>query len=130
MKHIFLTLRLSSVLVLGLVAISLVSCGPVDLNAPMPTFETGVDPDSWAQIPAGEFHFGQHEDVENTEAYEIMVTNVTVNQYADYLNAALADGSVKIDGLGNRRFLCRRHFPGVRARGRDQSRRLDFHPIG
>jgi len=83
-------------LILGLVAISLVSCGPVDLNASMPIFETGVDPDSWAQIPAGEFHFGQFEDVESTEAYEIMITNVTVRQYADFLNAALADGSVKI----------------------------------
>ena len=56
MKQIFLTFRLRSVLAFGLVAISLVSCGPVDLNAPMPTFETGVNPNSWVQIPAGEFH--------------------------------------------------------------------------
>ena len=88
MKRIFL--------ILGWTAISLVACGSVDLNAPMPVFETGVDSDSWAQIPAGEFYFGQHEHLENTEAYEIMVTNVTVNQYAEYLNAALADGSVKM----------------------------------
>ena len=80
MKHHFLTL--------GLLAIFLVSCGPVDLNAPMPTFETGVDPNAWTQVPAGEFYFGQHEHIENTEAYEIMVTNVTVSQYADFLNAA------------------------------------------
>jgi len=86
-------------LALILLTLLLASCAPVDLNAPMPTFDTGVDPNTWAKIPAGEFHFGQHEeDVESTAAYEIMITNVTVSQYADFLNAALADGSVKIVG--------------------------------
>ena len=79
-----------------LVMTLITSCAPVDLNAPMPVFDTGVDPDSWAQIPAGEFHFGQHEDIKSTDAYEIMVTDVTVSQYAAFLNAAQADGSVKI----------------------------------
>ncbi|MEW5830275.1 MAG: SUMF1/EgtB/PvdO family nonheme iron enzyme [Chloroflexota bacterium] len=74
----------------------LASCVPVDLNAPMPTFDTGIDPDTWAQVPAGEFFYGQHEDLETTDAYEIMVTDVTVSQYAAFLNAAQADGSVKI----------------------------------
>jgi hypothetical protein len=76
----------------------LASCAPVDLNAPIPVFDTGVDPNAWAQIPAGEFHFGQHEDIETTEAYEIMITDVTSSQYADFLNAAFADGYIKIDG--------------------------------
>jgi formylglycine-generating enzyme required for sulfatase activity len=75
----------------------LISCAPVDLNAPMPTFDTSIDPNAWAQIPAGEFYYGQHEDIESTNAYEIMVTDVTVGQYADFLNAAQADGSVKIE---------------------------------
>ncbi|MBI5954747.1 MAG: SUMF1/EgtB/PvdO family nonheme iron enzyme [Chloroflexi bacterium] len=74
------------------------SCTPVDLNASIPTFDTGVDSNSWAQIPAGEFYFGQHEDIESTEAYEIMITDVTAAQYADFLNAAFADGYVKLDG--------------------------------
>ncbi|MBT3390478.1 MAG: SUMF1/EgtB/PvdO family nonheme iron enzyme [Chloroflexi bacterium] len=86
----------NAILTLGLVAVLLASCTPVDLNAPLPTYETGVDPNAWVQIPEGEFHFGQHEDIETTGAYEIMVTNVTVSQYAEYLNAALADGSVKL----------------------------------
>jgi formylglycine-generating enzyme required for sulfatase activity len=81
----------------SLALLILVSCTPVDLNAPMPTYDTGVDPNLWAQVPAGEFHFGQHEDVESTGAYEIMITDVTVAQYADFLNRALADGSVKVD---------------------------------
>jgi formylglycine-generating enzyme required for sulfatase activity len=88
MKRIFITL--------GLLTVLLASCAPVDLNAPMPTFDTSIDPDSWVKVPAGEFYFGQHEDVESTDAYEIMVTDVTVSQYADFLNAAQADGSVKI----------------------------------
>ena len=76
----------------------LISCAPVDSNAPMPVFDTGIDPNTWVQIPAGEFYYGQHEDIESTDAYEIMVTDVTVSQYADFLNAAQADGSVKIAG--------------------------------
>src|SRR5665647_1633107 len=90
MKRLLPTLILLTVL--------LTSCASVDLYAPIPTFDTGVDPDSWAQIPMGEFHFGQHEDIESTDAYEIMVTDVTVGQYADFLNQALADGHVKFDG--------------------------------
>jgi formylglycine-generating enzyme required for sulfatase activity len=76
----------------------LASCAPVDLNAPIPSFDTGIDPNTWAQIPAGEFYYGQHEDVETTGAYEIMITDVTTAQYADFLNTALADGYVKVDG--------------------------------
>jgi len=85
-----------NLLALGLIAILLAACAAVDLNASMPTFETGVDPNSWVQIPSGEFYYGQHEHIESTEAYEVMVTNVTVKQYADYLNTAMADGSVKM----------------------------------
>ncbi|MFZ5919898.1 MAG: formylglycine-generating enzyme family protein [Chloroflexota bacterium] len=81
---------------LAMTLVILASCVPVDLNAPMPTFDTGIDPDTWAQVPAGEFFYGQHEDLETTDAYEIMVTDVTVSQYAAFLNAAQADGSVKI----------------------------------
>ena len=90
MKRIFLTLCLCAAL--------MASCSPVDLNAPIPTFDTGVDPNAWAQIPAGEFHFGQHDDIEFTEAYEIMITDVTTAQYADFLNTALAEEYVKVDG--------------------------------
>ena len=90
MKRFLLTL----ILFAGLLA----SCAPIDLNAPIPSFETAIDPNVWAQVPAGEFYFGQHEDVETTDAYEIMITDVTTGQYADFLTAALADGYVKQDG--------------------------------
>lgn len=83
---------------LAMTLIVLASCAPVDLNASMPTFDTGVDPNAWVQIPAGEFYYGQHDDIESTDAFEIMVTDVTVNQYTDFLNAAQNDRSVKIEG--------------------------------
>lgn len=90
MKRLILTLILSAALI--------ASCAPVDLNASIPIFETGVDPSAWAQIPAGEFYFGQNEEITGTEAYEIMVTDVTTAQYADFLNTALTEGVVKVDG--------------------------------
>lgn len=81
-----------------LLTVLLAACAPVDLNAAMPTFDTGIDLNAWAQIPAGEFSFGQHEDIVSTGAYQIMLTDVTTAQYADYLNQALAAGSVRLDG--------------------------------
>jgi formylglycine-generating enzyme required for sulfatase activity len=74
------------------------SCASVDLNAAMPVYDTGVDPEDWAQIPAGEFYYGQHDDIESTDTYEIMVTDVTVSQYADFLTDARADGAIKLEG--------------------------------
>ncbi len=78
--------------------IALGGCAPVDLNAPLPVYDTGVDVNAWAQVPAGEFFFGQHNDPQQTGAYEIMITNVTTAQYAAFLNQALPDGSAKVDG--------------------------------
>jgi formylglycine-generating enzyme required for sulfatase activity len=81
-----------------LLALLIVSCAPVDLNAPLPSVDTEIDSNAWAAIPAGEFHHGQFDEIESTDAYEIMITDVTTTQYAGYLNTALADGAVKING--------------------------------
>jgi len=81
-----------------LLAVLLAACTSVDLNASIPTFDTGVNPDAWAQIPAGGFYFGQHNETKTTEAYEIMITDVTTAQYAVFLNQALADGYIKVSG--------------------------------
>lgn len=89
-----------------------VSCTPVDLNASIPAYDPGIDPDAWVQIPAGEFYYGQHEDIETTAAYQIMVTDVTVSQYADFLTAALGAGWVTMEDeqiLG--------YYPGDEFRG-------------
>jgi formylglycine-generating enzyme required for sulfatase activity len=84
--------------VLVLVGVWLAACTPVDLNAPLPVYDTGVDPSVWAQIAAGGFYFGQQAEVKTTVAYMIMITDVTSAQYAAFLNRALADGSVKLAG--------------------------------
>ena len=89
--------KLIRVIALSMTMVLLTSCSPVDLNAPMPAYETGVDPDAWVEIPEGEFFYGQFNEVEFTPAFEIMVTDVTTTQYADYLNAALEDETLKVD---------------------------------
>jgi len=88
----------------------------------MPTFDTGIDPNAWAQIPAGEFYFGQHEDVKTTDAYEIMVTDVTAAQYADFLNATLAEGYVKVAERGEQIVG---FYPGDEFRGVKHEERID-----
>jgi len=62
-----------------------------------PYIDTGVDPDSWAIVPQGEFPYGQHDHMTTVEYdYEIMVTDVTNQQYADFLNEALAAGELSV----------------------------------
>jgi len=77
----------------------LASCASVDLNAPVPVYDTGVDLNAWAAIPAGPFLYGQAAGPASIDYdYEMMVTDVTVSQYVDFLNKALADGTVKVSG--------------------------------
>jgi len=78
----------------------LASCAPSQVNlTPPPQLDPGVGPDSWVLVTAGEFLMGLHEHETIVDYnYEIMVTDVTNAQYADYLNQALADGTVKVVG--------------------------------
>jgi len=79
--------------------ILLAACKPVDLNAPVPVFDTGIDPESWATIPSGEFLKGQfNEEIMVDYDYEMMVTDVTNAQYATFLNEALVSKTATIDG--------------------------------
>jgi formylglycine-generating enzyme required for sulfatase activity len=82
-----------------LVALLCGCAAPVTMAA-LSKVDTGVDPATWAKVPAGEFVLGQHEEKGAVDrAYEIMVTDVTNAQYARYLNEALArGGSVKVQG--------------------------------
>lgn len=84
-----------------LIAIALLAaCSPASASpGTLPVIETGVDPETWAAVPAGEFLFGQHNHLTRVDYdYEIMVTDVTTAQFADYLTAALDAGTVKIAG--------------------------------
>lgn len=88
-------------LLLLLIATLATSCGTAGESdaSPPQTFDTGVDPTSWALIPAGEFFMGLHEHETMVESdFEIMVTTVTNAQFADYLNEALSSGEIKIAG--------------------------------
>jgi formylglycine-generating enzyme required for sulfatase activity len=77
----------------------LTGCSSVDLYAPIPTFNTGVDPESWVTIPAGGFLSGQFDHPATIDySYRVMITDVTVLQYVLFLNTALADGTLKIKG--------------------------------
>jgi len=62
-----------------------------------PYVETGIDPYSWAEVPAGEFPLGQHDHMTMVDYdYKIMITDVTNQQYADFLNEVLAAGEISI----------------------------------
>ena len=66
---------------------------------PPPQIDTGVDPDSWALIPAGEFLADfTNEEILVDYDYQMMVTDVTNAQFAAFLNVALKDGTIKIVG--------------------------------
>ncbi len=58
---------------------------------------TGVDTNSWVLIPAGEFPSGQHDHMTKMDYdYQIMITDVTNEQYAQFLNNAVADQTIGI----------------------------------
>jgi formylglycine-generating enzyme required for sulfatase activity len=100
---------------LALVIPLLAGCAPLDLNSPVPLFDTGVDPNSWTTIPAGGFLTGQFDEpiVINYD-YDLMVTDVTVSQYVGYLNTALADGTLKLDADQITGFYPGDEFRGVK----------------
>lgn len=103
-----------------LLVVFLAACAPVDINAPLPVFDTGVDAQGWAQIPAGEFFSGQFNDRVSTGAYEVMITDVTTAQYAAFLELALDEGYVKIEGdkvVG--------YYPGDEFHGVKHEQRID-----
>jgi formylglycine-generating enzyme required for sulfatase activity len=85
-------------LLLSVLMILLAGCQPAAQGGAVPVYETGVDPESWVLVPAGEFLYGQHEHPTMLDYdYEMMVTDVTNGQFAEYLNVALDAGWLEID---------------------------------
>ena len=84
-----------SLLLISLLATACAPSSDVGAITP-PTIDTGVDPSAWVTIPAGEFPSGQLSHMTDVDEYQIMVTDVTVGQYADFLNDALASGDVSV----------------------------------
>ncbi|MGD9679328.1 MAG: formylglycine-generating enzyme family protein [Vulcanibacillus sp.] len=92
--------KASIVLTIILIVTLLAGCGtyPEPNSAVLEFTSSGVDSDSWAFVPAGEYIKGQFDGVGFVENdYEIMVTEVTNTQYAKYLGEALAAGTIEID---------------------------------
>ena len=82
-----------------LVVLLVTACGPApSVSAITPPYvDTGIDPESWETVPAGEFPYGQHDHITMVDYdYQIMVTDVTVEQYATFLNQAIASGDISI----------------------------------
>jgi len=104
----------------GLLLMSCASSAGSDTGPPAQV-DTGVDPESWASVPAGPFYEGIHaHPAELTYDFEIMVTDVTNAQYARYLNQALQEGYVQRSGteiVG--------YYPGDEFRGFDHEERID-----
>jgi len=85
--------------ILTLLALTIAACAPApSIGAITPPFvDTGIDPESWAVIPAGEFPYGQQDHMTNVDYdYEMMVTDVTNEQYARFLNEAIAAGVIQV----------------------------------
>jgi formylglycine-generating enzyme required for sulfatase activity len=100
------------ILVLAMIAVYLTGCATVDLNAPILTFDPGVDPATWAMIPSGEFLSGQEAEPTTIDYdYEMMITDVTVSQYTGYLTEALAKGDVRV-GEFNGKMAIVGFYPG------------------
>ncbi len=74
------------------------SSSPKDVTPPL--IDTGVDPNAWATVPAGPFPYGLHDHMTMVDYdYQIMVTDVTVEQYAKFLNEALAANAIKVGAI-------------------------------
>ena len=70
---------------------------PLNEQEPPPYIDTGIDPKAWVTIPAGKFPYGQQSVIIDIDYdYEMMVTDVTVEQYAKFLNEVLASGEATI----------------------------------
>ena len=91
--------RLRNIFTLLLAGVLLAGCAAPKLPTAVDPILTGVDPEAWAVVPAGEFLYGIHEEkVDLAYDYQIMVTDVTNAQFAVYLNQTLAGGTLKIQG--------------------------------
>ncbi len=91
MKQILLTLTLT------LLLLTTACDSAPDISAITPPYvDTGIDSEAWAHVPAGEFPYGQHDHMTFVDDYEIMITNVTNEQYARFLNEALAADVIRI----------------------------------
>jgi len=59
--------------------------------------ETGIETNAWVSILAGEFPSGQHDHItEMNYDYQMMITDITNERYAQFLNEAVADQTISV----------------------------------
>jgi len=76
-----------------------ISCGKPahDIDPLSIDFNPTVGPENWVKVTAGQFISGLNEKVKKIDYdFEIMATEVTFEQYAGFLNEALAAGKIEI----------------------------------
>ena len=89
--------RIAFILMQGVLWLSACQVAPSVGAITPPYVETGIDSESWSVIPSGDFFYGQHDHLTPVDYdYEIMTTLVTNEQYAHYLNEALAAGDIRV----------------------------------
>ena len=80
--------------------LTLTACGPAPDIAtvdPPDFIDTGVDSNGWAVIPAGVYPSGIHDHLTEIDYdYQIMITDVTNEQFAQFLNEAVGDHTLSI----------------------------------
>jgi len=83
---------------LFMIGLLVTACAPApNVGAIEPPYiDTGIDSEAWATVPAGNFPFGQHDHMTHVDEFQIMITNVTVEQYANFLNEAILSGDVSV----------------------------------
>jgi sulfatase modifying factor 1 len=109
--------------ILLLTAFLLVSCAtsPDRQAGPPAQVDSGADPYAWAVVPEGSFFEGLHaHPTEINYDYEIMVTDVTNAQFAEYLNQALGDDHIQ--RVGNEIVG---YYPGDEFHGFEHEERID-----
>ncbi len=110
-------------LIIFLILLSVAAAGCTSVSAgapPVPVFDTGADPDSWATVPAGTFLQGEHNhEAEIAADYEMMVTAVTNAQFAAYLNEALTEGTLTLSEAG-----VMGYYPGDEFHGHEHEREI------
>ncbi len=91
--------KMKKLIILFIIGLGFASCSEVIVNDEINYIDTGVDPDQWVKVPAGTFYSGMHSHVDTVNYdYEIMVTDVTNKQYAEFMNKAVAAQKIKIEG--------------------------------
>jgi sulfatase modifying factor 1 len=91
-------MKYSPLLILTLISAFLSGCAWKTASNLPQNIETGIDPERWAYVSKGEFLFGQHEhEVMVDYPFEIMVTDVTLSQYVQYLNSVMEEGNIRFE---------------------------------